>query len=77
MTYNNVREIANALKIKIDDQISKLITYEELTEFVKELMADPENRKRVYKVGGLAATIKTVLGARLPIFENILSEIEK
>ncbi|MCM1546376.1 MAG: hypothetical protein NC033_04995 [Clostridiales bacterium] len=76
MEYNSSRKMAIDLRDRIDDFISKNINRQELADFIREILTIELNKKKLFRVKGLSATVETVLGkARLSLFREILNEL--
>ena len=76
MNFKDVKELAYALKLKIDEFISKDINREDLKIYIKEIISVKDHRNMIYRQDGYAVTINRVLGDKiLPLFTEILNEI--
>ena len=78
MEFKDVKKLAYALKIKIDEYISKDIEREQLKIFIEDIVSVKVHRNMIYRPKGYAITINRILGdKRLPLFTEILTEINE
>lgn len=76
MEYKDTRVMANEIRNEIDNYIARNISRQKLTEFIREILAIEQNKKKIFKVKGLSATVETVLGKeRLSLFKEILKQL--
>ena len=76
MEYKSTRTMANDIRIELDKCISRSISRQKLTEFMREVLMNDQNKKKLFKAKGLSSTVETVLGKdRLGLFKEILLEL--
>lgn len=76
MEYRDTRAMANSIRDEIDKCISRSMSRQKLTEFIKEALTSEQNKRKLFKAKGLSSTVETVLGKdRLSLFKEILKEL--
>ncbi|MCI8733493.1 MAG: TIGR04540 family protein [Clostridia bacterium] len=76
MQYKDTRSMANAIRDEIDLYISKSISREHCTEFIRGILSCEYNKRKLFKAKGLSSTVETVLGKdRLSLFKVVLKEL--
>lgn len=76
MLYGKTRLMAEDIRKMIDLHISQKTSYDELKQYLRELLDNEEKRNKVFRAKGLSATIETVLGKdRLIIFKKVLTDL--